>query len=424
MTEKIAFKELFTSLLQTIDVVSFHVNDHHKHVANIVLKMAEHLNWNSDKKRRAVIAAGIHDIGAISISERNQLIQLDTEYPHNHAFLGYMMLKDLKGMEEIAEIIKYHHWKWDFGRGLRHLADPVPEESHLIFLADRIDILLDRDVDMLSQKDELVRKVEELVGAFFSPEFFDAFLELAKEEKFWLDVMNIPIEATMAKVLDHYMPEFDLEGLLEFAKLFSKVIDFRSEYTAGHSSNVAVVARKIGELLGLDKEVCMKLEIAGYFHDIGKIVIPNEILEKPGQLTEGEFNMMKAHSYYSDAILKNVSGMGEISQWASYHHEKLDGSGYPFKLKKNECDLGTRIIAFADVFSALAENRPHRRGMKKEHAISTLKELVECKHIDDQIFELVLSHFDEIERIRSFTEMEVRAAYDEMNAVKDIFLKE
>ncbi|MGD9475852.1 MAG: HD-GYP domain-containing protein [Eubacteriaceae bacterium] len=150
------------------------------------------------------------------------------------------------------------------------------------------------------------------------------------------------------------------------SRLFSRVIDFRSPFTAVHSVGVAVVGSEIGKMCGLDQATCQKIKIAGYLHDLGKLAISNELLEKPAKLSDKEFAMVKAHVYETFILLDRVSGMEEINAIASLHHEKLDGSGYPFKMTAGQLNTEARILAIADIFTALTENRPYRKGMNRE----------------------------------------------------------
>ena len=110
-------------------------------------------------------------------------------------------------------------------------------------------------------------------------------------------------------------------------------MDAKSPFTAEHSVGVSRLARFLAERLGVSIENCEKLEIAGLLHDLGKLRVPDEILEKPGRLDKRERKIINTHSYETFQILRNIRGFEEITRWAAYHHEEPDGSGYPFHLK-------------------------------------------------------------------------------------------
>lgn len=161
-----------------------------------------------------------------------------------------------------------------------------------------------------------------------------------------------------------------------------------------------------------DEEVMM-MEIAGNLHDIGKLRVPNSILEKPGKLTEEEFNVMKEHTYYTNMILQDMAGFEKIAHWAAYHHEKLNGRGYPFHLKYEDLDQGSRIMAVADIFSAITEVRPYRAGMDKEQAQKVLMENAERGEICSVVVKLLMDHYDEVDAAREQRSREVGKRYYE-----------
>ena len=142
------------------------------------------------------------------------------------------------------------------------------------------------------------------------------------------------------------------------------------------------------------------IQIAGYLHDLGKLVVPKSILEKAGRLTDEEFNIIKEHPYYTTAILKDVEGFDKIAHWAGNHHEKLSGKGYPYHLSASELDLGDRIMSVADIFSAITEIRPYRDGMDKEQAMKVMRENVEFGAIDEDIVTLLHDNYEDIDGIR------------------------
>ena len=208
----------------------------------------------------------------------------------------------------------------------------------------------------------------------------------------------------MPHVLDLVMkPEFEVPSTLELlenlSKVFSRMIDFRSSFTASHSQGVGAVAYAIAYQLGLDPVKCQKIKIAGLLHDIGKIGIPTEIIEKPGGLNRDELLQMKSHSYYTHMILGEIKGMEDIALWASAHHEKHDGSGYPFHYESEGLSLETDIIAFADIFTALAEVRPYRAGLDKDKILQIMKKDLLNGH-NRVVYQVVESHFESIEAIR------------------------
>ena len=161
----------------------------------------------------------------------------------------------------------------------------------------------------------------------------------------------------------------------------------------------------------MSPEEVKMMEIAGNLHDIGKLRVPNEILEKPGKLDEAEFNIMREHTYYTRTILASVDRFDKIADWAAFHHEKLNGMGYPFHLSGEQLDVGARIMAVADIFSAITEVRPYRAGMNREKAMGVLKESVNRGEICGWVVKLLEEHFDEVDRVREQESREVGKRY-------------
>jgi PAS domain S-box-containing protein/putative nucleotidyltransferase with HDIG domain len=149
--------------------------------------------------------------------------------------------------------------------------------------------------------------------------------------------------------------------------------EMRDPYTAGHQHRVAELSVEIGQLLGWDHERVEDLRIAALLHDIGKVVVPAEILTKPGRLTDNEFALIKAHAAAAAEILAGIEWVGPITQAVAQHHERLDGSGYPLGLRAEEIIPEARVLAVADVFEAMISHRPYRPALPFETAADELR---------------------------------------------------
>jgi len=174
-----------------------------------------------------------------------------------------------------------------------------------------------------------------------------------------------------------------------FIETLAATIDARHHLTAGHSHRVARYTVGIAREMGLPKKEIEILRVAAFLHDYGKIGIPDSILAKPGKLTEEEYAQMKRHPALTKEILGKIYLSADykgIPGLASTHHEKLDGSGYPFGLKDGEIPLGGRIMAVADVFDAITSKRDYREGMPYPEALEQLRKDV-GKHFDPEPFD-------------------------------------
>ena len=159
----------------------------------------------------------------------------------------------------------------------------------------------------------------------------------------------------------------------EMTKVFAKCIDMKDQYTQGHSTRVAIYTAMIAKKLGKSQVEIEKIFNIALLHDIGKISIPDKILNKPGRLDDDEFAIMKSHSQNGYNVLKEIEIAPDISLGAGCHHEKYDGSGYPRHLKGDEIPEVAQIIAVADAFDAMYSTRPYRRQMPLEEVVSEIK---------------------------------------------------
>ena len=141
-------------------------------------------------------------------------------------------------------------------------------------------------------------------------------------------------------------------------------IDSRSKFTISHSFGFSRIAYELGKLLEYPEEKCRKLNVAGLLHDIGKIAISNEMIEKKGNLNQFERENVQEHVYFTHLVLHNMAGLEEVANWASHHHENHLGTGYPEHLTKDEITEEMDVISYADIFTSLVENRPYREGLK------------------------------------------------------------
>lgn len=166
---------------------------------------------------------------------------------------------------------------------------------------------------------------------------------------------------------------------LSFATALVATLDARDRYTAGHSAAVAIYARDIANRMGLTEAEQGLVHLCGLVHDVGKIGLPAGLLEKPGALTLEERREMERHSVIGEEILRNVDDYGEIAEIVRSHHERIDGTGYPDRLRGEEIPLLARIIAVADAYNAMTSDRPYRDAMPSRVARLRLAQAVDSQ---------------------------------------------
>lgn len=397
--------DFVVSISSAVDHIDTRIANHHKRVAYIANQIAREMGASQKTQYDLVIAGLLHDIGALSIHERAQLLSFDESGDtREHCEAGYQLLNKFRYFSGISTIIRHHHAEYAAGHD-------VPMESKLLFLADRIDVLIDKDQPILEQVDRIVATIARKAGTLFDPDQVDAFTELAWKERFWLDVVSPTLEKVLVANCRNYSVELENDDLLDFAELLAHIIDFRCRFTATHSSGVATVASVLANLMGFSETECQKIKVAGYLHDIGKLAIPAEILEKNSTLTSSEFRIIKSHAYYTYRILEPLQGMEEIRNWAAMHHERLDGNGYPGRCIAPTIPLGARIIAAADVFTALLETRPYRSALHKTAVREKLLELMQRNVLDRKVVGTLLANFDSIDAYRTQAQDEAQQEY-------------
>jgi putative two-component system response regulator len=165
----------------------------------------------------------------------------------------------------------------------------------------------------------------------------------------------------------------------------ANVIEAKDKYTDGHTRRVGIISRRLGEKLGLDEEKLNYLEIAGMIHDIGKVGVPESILNKPDKLTDEEYEIIKKHSEIGETILRPLGSLKECILPIRHHHEKLNGSGYPDGLKGEEISIETRIIGVADIFDALYSDRPYRGKLPLEGVKNIMMNDVNRGCLDEKV---------------------------------------
>ena len=189
--------------------------------------------------------------------------------------------------------------------------------------------------------------------------------------------MRLYIGARRADEMDSLLQQQkrDKELTHEIIEAFAKVVDLKDTYTQGHSFRVAAYTKMLARELGYDKETVEKYHQIALMHDIGKIGIPDSVLNKAGKLTDEEFALIKSHPARGYEVLKDISLMPEIAIGAHAHHERPDGKGYPQGLKGDEIPPVAQVIAVADCFDAMYSDRPYRRRMNFDKAVSIIKEV-------------------------------------------------
>ncbi|MFL0247011.1 HD-GYP domain-containing protein [Candidatus Clostridium stratigraminis] len=417
MFSEFLYTDLVYSISESIDLVNPILANHHKLVAYISYSLGNQLGLTVYEQLELEIAGSLHDVGGLTNIERLAPLEFDYEDVNLHSEKGYILLNKFAPFSNIAKIIRYHHHPLQHGKCVGINGEKIPFRSHILNLADRIAILIKLgDRDILNQVENILSIIKTSDNSVFNPKIVKAFLELSCKDSFWLDMNYLDRPNYIKRNYNFNFLTITESEFENFMKVISHIVDFKSRFTAAHSLTIAACAESLASLIGFNEDEMKMIKYAGYIHDLGKLAIPTEILEKPTQLSKEEFSLMRTHSYHTNRILENVRGFDTIRQWGSMHHEKLNGRGYPYGFKDNEIPLGARIIAVADIFTALREKRPYRDPISESETINILINMANSFEIDTRVVNVLKANFEKIDSIRDKSNKDAIYEYDKFNS--------
>lgn len=410
MEIKIALGNFLMAYSEALDQICPAVVDHHKDVAYWAGLVGGRLGMTPERKARLVQAALLHDIGIFSMKARMESLSFEFEMEKAHAEAGALLLEYTPYFRKHGNIIRHHHDAYDEDSRME-----IPLESRIIFLVDRVAVMVDKTGRILVQRKAIWNMLEEQSGKKFDPALVNVFKDVLNQDDLWMDLQHRRDERILSNLGDDAVVMNDIE-IKGFGKLFMRAIDFRSRHTAAHSIAVAHVVKRLAELMPLSEEQCQMMLVAGYFHDIGKVVVPSEILDKPGIVTREEMEIIREHPYYTLKILNALMGLGRYAEIAAQHHERADGSGYPYHLKETEIHPESMVLSIADIFTAVTENRSYRGGMGEKEVFQILDYYEKARSLDPYIISLVKTHYDELREDIFRTYSEVFLEYEAFDA--------
>ncbi len=418
-TTSVPLFDLVLCISQAVDLVSPVLVNHHRRVGYITLALAEELKLSAEERKQLALAAILHDIGGLTRKSREDALAFEYEAVHGHAQQGYALLKSFAPFVPSASYVRFHHVSWANGAGAESGGEAVPMGSHVLHLADRVAVMLQPQEHPLRQVERIRGEIQLHSGAKFAPRLVEAFHSLATKEYFWLDAATSSLETLLKKEAGWGTMTLNDDELLEMSMLFRRLIDFRSRFTHTHSSGVAACAEALARWALFSERERRTMRLAGYLHDLGKLSVPAEVLEKPAKLTPEEFCIIRGHTYHTDRVLYPISALETARIWGALHHERLDGAGYPFHLRGSELTVGSRIMAVVDVFVALTEDRPYRKGMTRDETLGVLQKMAEGGGLDPDIVALLKREFDGINTARVAAQADASQEYRQFQEDSD-----
>lgn len=401
---KFSLQHAVVSLTRALDFVGVDEISHGKRVALMAQSIARECGWSESECREVLYAGMLHDCGVSRVREHRQLTEtLEWSGAQAHCLRGEEYLLACPPLARFAPVVRWHHSRWEMlASGLPGLSERDALLANLVFLADRADVLLAPYITASALKSQILWEYQALVdrlaglsGLLFHPDLIAGLRRAAARESFWLQCdpayVNDEIDDCFA---GDERTELSRKDALALARLFARTVDAKSVYTLEHSTRVAALARYLAELDGYSGDVLEEIEIAGLLHDIGKLRVAEEIVDKPGAISSEERAVMKRHSYDTTRILKMAFPGLPIADWGGMHHENLLGTGYPTHRGGHEIPREARLIAVADIFQALSQDRPYRSRLDATTVLAHLEGLVAEGRLDAQIVALARENLE------------------------------
>jgi HD-GYP domain-containing protein (c-di-GMP phosphodiesterase class II) len=373
---------------QALDVVEAEVfgstERHSLRVAVLCVAMGRHLGYDDDHLMALTIGAMFHDCALTEsiLGERK-----DTHSGKNlrlHCEKGQHNIRFLPLKHKPEGYILYHHEYAD-GSGIFGLKmGEYPIEAELIALADRVDVATRLQRLPPENLARVRERVESLRGVRYSSTSIDAFLAVF-DENLLLSLRDSAIDATLEAILPHFHVRLDDSAIIHIADFVAHIIDYKSIFTRQHTNQIAYRTYLMCDHYGYDDVDKGLMYLAAGLHDLGKIRTPTSILEKPDRLDPNEFDVIREHARHTYDWLCGVPGFDDICRWASNHHEKLDGSGYPFGLCAADLDFNSRLLGCMDIYQAVSEERPYHPQRSHEETMKIMYGMVNEGKIDSRI---------------------------------------
>lgn len=387
-TTSINNKSIMGLICRFCSYVDSRLTEHGARVAYLVSLMLKKNSGYTDAKLRDIcFLALLHDIGAYKTEEISNMLQFETNDIWDHSFYGYLFIRYFSPLGALAPGVLLHHISW---KSLTAAGDLDPEMiklAQLLHIADRIDISMSVEGRSWADTVALLRK---RAGTRFSPDI----VKLAE---------RLDLRQSIGESWKHD-PEYlrtltciplTSEEITGYLKMLVFLIDFRSHHTVSHTITTTSISYELAKRLKLEDSGINQVLCGALLHDLGKIGIPVEILEFPGKLSPPAMKIMKTHVEITETIFgEDIEKT--IREIALRHHEKLDGSGYPRGLTADSLTVQERLVAIADITSALSGTRSYKDSFPMERIISILTQMKNDGLLDGSIVDLTTGNLSEI----------------------------
>ncbi|MDR1444173.1 MAG: HD domain-containing protein [Treponema sp.] len=376
---------VFGEALDIVEQGLLGASTHHgKRIAALCAAMGRKIGMDEGKLITLACCALLHDNALTEYIMAEQKGDSHDPAMKLHCEYGQRNIESLEFPGDIKNLILYHHERAD-GSGPYGKTD-YPFEAEIIGIADEVDVnwhLQRRSPEELPQIADFIRD-----SFRFFPET-QALLMSVLDKDMLRALKDDEIDKTVEKLIPPWEMDSANPRLPEITGFIGHVIDYKSVFTKLHSAGIVEKALIMAEYYGYGIPERNLLSLAANLHDIGKLAVPAEILEKPGRLTREEFRQIAVHAQKTADLLTGLTdcGLNEVRVWASNHHEKLDGSGYPLGKTGDDLDFNSRLLACLDIYQAVREERPYHPARNHGDTMKTLYGMAEQGGIDGGITE-------------------------------------
>lgn len=391
---KICFTELIIELSHALDYVEAELlgvqTDHGKRVAFLCALMGRHKGMGNRELLDLAGCAVMHDnalteyVQAEYLSTHELVSEIRPSRMGIHCALGERNVQGFPFFGDMRNVILYHHENANGSGPFSKKENQVSLYSRLIHLADQLDSRFALRTADEGKWARICSFLSAQKGKMFGAEETELFLSAVTPD----DLKRMDkdrLEHELRSLLAYEEGEYGQEQLMAIGGIFARIVDYKSTYTSLHSMGIAQKAFMMGAYYGLDEDMKTRLYLAGALHDIGKLAVDVNILEKPGRLDEKEFEAIKLHALVTYRILSRIHGLEEICRWASFHHEKLNGKGYPFGLDAKQLGRYERLMACLDIYQALREDRSYKTGKTHEESMAIMESMAADGYIDKEL---------------------------------------
>ena len=396
----IRMDSLIKAIATSLDFVEHELlgasTNHGKRIATLCAHMGKLQGKSPEEIMCMAMCALLHDNALTEYILAERIAGHHDPAMKKHCVYGQRNIDAFCFKTDVKGFIMYHHERADGLGPFGIRAGEGPLEAELIAIADSVDVAhhLQR-VDQAGLS-SIRHTIAEETGKRYSKPAVEAMLEVLN----WPMILSLKddvIQETTEAAFVPWIVDIEADAILGLARFATRIIDYKSVFTRRHSTQIANKAWFMGEYYKYDPVMQRELYLAASLHDIGKLETPIDILEKPSKLTDTEYSIIKNHVSRTWELLNGIDGFQSICDWASSHHEKLNGTGYPFKKKADEMDFNSRLMACIDIYQEVSEERPYHPARNHNDTMKILFKMAGNAEVDENIvndMNIALAPFD------------------------------